>query len=60
MGRDRKPKNKLSRREGKDLFGTGGLSLERRLNQPPGMHGRRPNRKTSVYAEQLRVEFYSR
>lgn len=54
MGRDRKPKHKLSRREGKDLFGTGGPSLERRLNQPPGMHGRRPSRRTSVYAEQLR------
>ena len=54
MGRDRAPKHKLSRREGKDLFGTGGPSLERRLNQPPGMHGRRPSRKVSVYAEQLR------
>ena len=55
MGRDRKPKHKLSRREGKDLFGTGGASLERRLEQPPGMHGRRPSRnKESVYAEQLR------
>ncbi len=54
MGRDRKPKNKQSRREGKDLFGTGGPSLERRLEQPPGMHGRRPSRRTSVYADQLR------
>jgi len=54
MGRDRKSKHKLSRREGKDLFGTGGASLERRLNQPPGMHGRKPTRKESVYAEQLR------
>jgi small subunit ribosomal protein S4 len=54
MGRDRKPKHKLSRREGKDLFGTGGASLERRLSQPPGMHGRKPTRKESVYAEQLR------
>jgi small subunit ribosomal protein S4 len=54
MGRDRKPKHKLSRREGKDLFGTGGPSLQRRLDQPPGMHGKRPSRKVSVYAEQLR------
>ena len=54
MGRDRKPKHKLSRREGKDLFGTGGPSLERRLDQPPGMHGKRPIRRVSVYAEQLR------
>jgi len=54
MGRDRKSKHKLSRREGKDLFGTGGPSLERRLSQPPGMHGRKPSRRVSVYAEQLR------
>lgn len=54
MGRDRKPKHKLSRREGKDLFGTGGPSLQRRLTQPPGMHGRKPTRRVSVYAEQLR------
>lgn len=54
MGRDRKSKHKLSRREGKDLFGTGGESLQRRLNQLPGMHGRKPSRKASVYAEQLR------
>jgi small subunit ribosomal protein S4 len=55
MGRDRKPKHKLSRREGKDLFGTGGASLERRLDRPPGMHGRRPSRQQdNVYAEQLR------
>ena len=55
MGRDRAPKHKRSRREGKDLFGTGGPSLERRLNQPPGMHGanRRPKRQTE-YAIQLR------
>lgn len=54
MGRDRRPKHKLSRREGKDLFGTGGASLERRLDKPPGMHGRRPGRRQSEYARQLR------
>ena len=54
MGRDRKSKHKLSRREGRDIFGTGGPSLERRLNQPPGMHGKKPARKVSVYADQLR------
>jgi small subunit ribosomal protein S4 len=54
MGRDRKPKHKLSRREGKELFGTGGTSLGRRLNQPPGMQGKKPTGRTSVYAEQLR------
>ncbi len=54
MGRYRGPKNKLSRREGVDLFGNGGLALERRLNQPPGQHGAKPVRKTSEYARQLR------
>mgnify|MGYP000861202419 CR=1 FL=1 len=39
MGRYTGPKHKLSRREGVDLFGNGGESLERRLSQPPGMHG---------------------
>jgi small subunit ribosomal protein S4 len=55
MGRDRGSKHKLSRREGRDLFGTGGASLERRLHQPPGMHGPQPSRrKPSEYARQLR------
>jgi small subunit ribosomal protein S4 len=57
MGRDTGPKNKLSRREGVDLFGNGGESLERRLDQPPGQHGRgdfrRPQR-IGDYARQLR------
>ncbi len=54
MGRYIGPKNKLSRREGKDLFGNGGKNLEKRLNQPPGMHGQKRARRQSVYAEQLR------
>jgi len=55
MGRYRGPKHKLSRREGKDLFGTGGESLQRRLDRPPGQHGpnRRPRRE-SEYSKQLR------
>lgn len=54
MGRYRGPKNKLSRREGVDLFGQGGPKLERRLNQPPGQHGQKPPRKTSEFSRQLR------
>ena len=50
----RGPRHKLSRREGVDLFGTGGEFLQRRLDQPPGQHGRRPNRVQSEYSRQLR------
>ncbi len=55
MGRYRGPKSKLSRREGIDLFGTGGQSLQRRIEQPPGEHGRKPARRgPSDYKRQLR------
>ncbi len=55
MSPTKKPKNKQSRREGVDLFGTGGESLQRRLGTPPGMHSRstRP-RNESEYTRQLR------
>jgi small subunit ribosomal protein S4 len=55
MGRYRGSHNKLSRREGVDLFGTGGQSLQRRLGQIPGDHGRNPRRnRPSDFARQLR------
>ena len=57
MGRDTGSKHKLSRREGVDLFGTGGAQLERRLSQPPGQQGTgsgRFRRKESEYSLQLR------
>ena len=54
MGRYRGPKNKLSRREGKDLFGVGGDSLQRRLQQPPGMHGRTRQVRPTEFGRQLR------
>ena len=53
MGRDRGPKHKRSRREGRDLYGTGGESLQRRLQTPPGMHGRKPRPRQSEYARQI-------
>jgi small subunit ribosomal protein S4 len=56
MGRDRGPKNKRSRREGWDLYGTGGASLARRIDQPPGMHGQQRRRRPSDYAKQLRAK----
>ncbi len=53
MSRHTGPKNKLSRREGFDLFGKG-LKL-RRLNIPPGVHGpKAARRKQSEYGVQLR------
>ena len=50
----RGPKHKLSRREGIDLFGNGGDSLQRRLTQPPGQHTPKPNKMQSEYGKQLR------
>lgn len=47
------PKNKLSRREGFDLFGKG-IKL-RRLNVPPGVHGyKAAQKRLSEYGKQLR------
>ncbi|MEO8083850.1 MAG: 30S ribosomal protein S4 [Ardenticatenales bacterium] len=55
MGRYTGPRNKLSRREGMDLFGNGGASLARRLEQIPGDHGRKPRRgRPSDFSRQLR------
>lgn len=59
MGRYLGPKERLSRRAGVDLglkgeralLGKG--ALERRGELPPGQHGRRMVRRTSVYGEQL-------
>ncbi|OGM19175.1 30S ribosomal protein S4 [Candidatus Woesebacteria bacterium RIFCSPHIGHO2_01_FULL_38_10] len=46
------PKDKLSRREGFDLFAKG--SKLTRLTVPPGVHGPRGTRRESQYARQLR------
>lgn len=55
MGRYRGPKNKLSRREGIDLFSTGGSQLQRRIETPPGVHGSKPHRgRPSDFSRQLR------
>lgn len=51
----RGPRNKLSRREGVDLFGNGGASLQRRLGVPPGQQSsQRRNKTESEYSRQLR------
>jgi small subunit ribosomal protein S4 len=55
MGRYIGSYNKLSRREGADLFGTGGIKIQRRIGQPPGDHGAKPKRgRPSDFNRQLR------
>jgi small subunit ribosomal protein S4 len=56
MGKYTGSKHKRSRRIGMDLYGNGGESLERRLQQPPGPHGReQTSRRTeSAFTQQLR------
>ena len=46
------PKDRLSRREGFDLFGKG--AKLNRLSVPPGVHGPRGSRNKSQYGRQLR------
>lgn len=52
MARYTGPKDKLSRREGFDLFGKGARLT--RLTVPPGMHGPKGAPKLSQYGRQLR------
>lgn len=52
MARYTGPKDRLSRREGFDLFGKG--SKLTRLTVPPGIHGPKGSRKGSQYGRQLR------
>ena len=52
MARYTGPKDRLSRREGFDLFGAGAKLT--RLTLPPGMHGPKGSRMPSQYGRQLR------
>lgn len=55
MARYSGPKNKMSRRSGQDLgFKTNPSKLAKRLNIPPGQHGRKGSRKLSEFGIQLR------
>jgi len=62
MGRYTGPVEKLSRREGVELFLkgeralNGKSALERRGDAPPGQHGQARRRKTSIYQTQLRAK----
>ena len=48
------PKHKRARREGMNILEKASQSLDRRLNIPPGIHGKRRARKLSEYGVQLR------
>lgn len=52
MARYTGPKDRLSRREGIDLFGKGAKLT--RINVPPGVHGPKGSPRTSQYGRQLR------
>lgn len=54
MARYTGPKHKLARREGVNILDKTSKSLQRRLNVPPGIHGRKRKRRLSEYGTQLR------
>ena len=54
MARYTGPKHKLARREGINLLGKTSASLMRRLNVPPGVHGKKGKRRPSEFGQQLR------
>jgi len=54
MARYRGPKHRLARREGENILDKTSASLLRRLNVPPGVHGKKGKRRVSEYGTQLR------
>lgn len=54
MARYTGPKHKLARREGVNILDKTSASLARRLNIPPGVHGRKGRRRLSEFGSQLR------
>ena len=55
MARTTGPKHRLARREGVNVLEKQSASLDRRMNVPPGIHGRKGGRrKVSGYGLQLR------
>ncbi len=54
MGRYTGPKHRLARREGINILEKSSQSLTRRLNIPPGVHGRKGKRRLSEFGQQLR------
>ncbi|OGH21670.1 MAG: 30S ribosomal protein S4 [Candidatus Levybacteria bacterium RIFCSPLOWO2_01_FULL_38_13] len=54
MARYTGPKHKLARREGINVLDKSSASLKRRLNIPPGAHGKKRKRRLSEFGSQLR------
>ena len=54
MARYTGPKHRLARREGVNLLDKSSQSLVRRLNIPPGVHGKKRKKRLSEYGLQLR------
>lgn len=54
MARYTGPKHRLARREGLNILDKNTASLKRRLNVPPGQHGRKRKSRLSEYGLQLR------
>ncbi|MBI4096167.1 MAG: 30S ribosomal protein S4 [Candidatus Levybacteria bacterium] len=55
MARYTGPKHKIARREGVNILEKESVSLQRRLNTPPGgIHGRKMRRRLSEFGQQLR------
>jgi len=54
MARYTGPKHKLVRREGVNILDKTSASLQRKMNIPPGQHGRKRKKRLSEYGEQLR------
>ena len=54
MGRYTGPKHKIARREGVNVLDKISATLQRRLNIPPGVHGRKRKKRLSEFGLQLR------
>ena len=54
MARYTGPKHRLARKEGVNLLDKSSQSLMRRLNTPPGVHGKKRKKRLSEYGLQLR------
>jgi small subunit ribosomal protein S4 len=54
MARYTGPKHRLARKEGINVLDKTSASLQRRLNVPPGVHGKKRKKALSEYGQQLR------